>query len=258
VSGGNGPAAATGPHAAERALYGLAYWSRRGEPGMMEQLAGTLSPAERTEAQAVMGLPGVVETLRDLPMDQLAERMLGLAGKSRETHVSEPQHEVTTILSGSAAEGGTIIVREPGWEMQAAAEREAKRRDETKAFIERIERERAVRESPFSRPAPLDPVAQLQADWDRQKWLDECAESRDLPRRQAELEEWARRVELERAMAPPDLPPPTRYGRPLSTAQLAYEEQQAAWQAKQARLPGGGCGYCNTCRAGGGQWCLYG
>jgi hypothetical protein len=71
--------------APERVLYGLAYWSRRGEPDMLDQLAGTLSPAERTEAQEVMGLPGVAETLRDLPMDQLRERMLGLAGKSRET-----------------------------------------------------------------------------------------------------------------------------------------------------------------------------
>jgi hypothetical protein len=169
-----------------------------------------------------------------------------------------PRHEVTTIMPGSAAEGGTIIVREPGWELRAAAERETQRRDETKAFLEQIERERAVRESPFSRPAPLDPVAQLQADWGRRKWLDECAESRDLLRRQAELEEWARKVELERAMAPPDPPPPTRYGRPVSKAQQLYEEQQAAWQAKQARPPGGGCGYCNTCRDGHPEWCLRG
>jgi len=169
-----------------------------------------------------------------------------------------PQHEVTTILPGARGVP-TIVVREPGWEQQAAAERETQRRAETSAEVKRIERERAVRESTPRPPlVPKDPVAQVHAEWKRQKWLDECAELRDVPRKQAELEEWARKAELERAMAPPDPPPPMRYGRPLSTVQLAYEEQQAAWQAKQARPPGGGCGYCNTCRAGGGQWCLYG
>jgi hypothetical protein len=95
--------------------------------------------------------------------------------------VSKPQHEVTTILPGSAGEGGTIIVREPGWEQQAAAEREAKARAETDAEVKRIERERAIRESPFTpRPplVPTDPVAQLHAEAARRRWLDDCAESR--------------------------------------------------------------------------------
>jgi hypothetical protein len=256
---GNGPAAAVRPHAAERALYGLAYWLRRGDPAAGDDLVRTLSPAERAEAQAVMDVPGVAETLRTLSEDELLSRMRALAGKTREAHVSEPQREVTTILPGGRGVP-TIVVREPGWEQQAAAEREAQRRAETDAEVKRIERERAIRESPFTPRPPLvpkDPVAQVYADWERQKWLDECAELRDVPRKQAELEEWARKVELERAMDPPDPPPPMRYGRPVSKAQLAYEEQQAAWQAKQAR-PAQGCGYCNTCRAGGGQWCLNG
>jgi hypothetical protein len=59
-------------------------------------------------------------------------------------------------------------------------------------------------------------------------------------------------------MAPPDPPEPTRWGRPVSKAQLNYEAQQADYQAKQASRAGRGCGYCNTCRDGGGQWCLYG
>jgi hypothetical protein len=246
--------------APERVLYGLAYWSRRGETDMVDRLAGTLSEPERAETRAVLDLPGVAETLRTLSEDELRARMLALAGKTREAQVSEPQHEVTTIMHGGGGQP-TLIVREPGWEQQAAAEREAQRRAETGAEVKRIERERAVRESPFTpRPplVPTDPVAQVHAEWERQKWLDECAELRDVPRKQAELEEWARKVELERAMAPPDPPPPMRYGRPVSTAQLNYEAQQAALQAKQARPPGGGCGYCNTCRNGGGQFCLYG
>jgi hypothetical protein len=259
VSGGNGPAAAVRPHAAERVLYALAWHLRRGDPAASDDLVAALSPAERAEARAVLGLPGVVETLRDLTDAELRARMLALAGKSRETQVSEPKRETTTIMSGSPGVP-TIVVRELGWEQQAAAEREAQRRAETGAEVKRIERERAVRESPFTpRPplVPADPVARVHAEWERKKWLDECAELRDVPRKQAELEEWARKYELERAMAPPDPPPPTRYGRPVSTAQLAYEEQQATWQAKQAR-PAQGCGYCNTCRAGGGQWCLNG
>jgi hypothetical protein len=245
--------------AQERALYALAYHLRRGDPAAGDDLVRTLSPAERAEAQAVLDLPGVAETLRTLSETELRARMLALAGKSKETQVSEPQREVTTIMSGGQGQP-TIVVREPGWQQQAAAEREAQRRAEVDAEVKRIRRERAIRESPFSpRPplVPADPVAQVHADWERQKWLDECAELRDVPRKQAELEEWARKVELERAMDPPDPPPPMRYGRPVSKAQLAYEEQQAAWQAKQAR-PAQGCGYCNTCRAGGGQWCLNG
>ena len=241
--------------APERVLYGLAYWSRRGEPDMVDRLAGALSPAERAEARAVMDLPGVGETLRTLSEDELRARMLALAGKSRETQVSEPQHEVTTILPGDRGVP-TIVVREPGWQQQAAAEREAQRRAETGAEVKRIKRERVIREnSPRPPLVPTDPVARVHAEWERQKWLDECAESRDVPRKQAELEEWARKAKLERAMAPPDPPEPTRYGRPVSKAQQAYEAAQAASQAKQAR-PAQGCGYCNTCRNGGPQWCL--
>jgi hypothetical protein len=190
--------------AADRALYGLAYWWRRGDTDMVDQLAAALSEPERAEARSVLGVPGVAETLRTLPEDELRARMLALAGKSREAHVSKPQREVTTILPGGRGVP-TIVVREPGWEQQAAAEREAQRRAETDAEVKRIERERAIRESPFTPRPPLvpkDPVAQVYADWERQKWLDECAELRDVPRKQAELEEWARKVELERAMAP--------------------------------------------------------
>jgi hypothetical protein len=168
-------------------------------------------------------------------------------------------HEITTILPGGYG-APPVLIREPGWQQQAEAEREAQRRAETDAEVARIKRDRDIRESPFSPRAPLvpeDPVARVYADAKRQKWLAECAEARDLPRKQAELEEWARKVEMERAMAPPEPPPPTRYGRPLSTAELNYERDQAAWQSGQASRAGRGCGYCNTCRDGGGQFCLF-
>jgi hypothetical protein len=243
--------------APERVLYGLAYWARRGESDMVGQLARSLSDPERAEAQAVLGLPGVAETLRELPEDELRARMLALAGKSKETPVKANKAEITTILPGDRGIP-PVVLREPGWQQQADAEREAQQRAETKAEVERIEREAAIRKT--ARPAPLvsrDPVQRVHDDWRREKWLAAAAESRDLPRRQAELEEWARKVELERAMEPPAPPPPVRHGRPLSTAELNYEAAQADYQAKRARPPGGGCGYCNTCRDGGGQWCLF-
>jgi hypothetical protein len=164
--------------APERALYGMAYWSRRGEPDMVDQLAAALSPAERAEARAVMDLPGVGETLRTLSEDELRRRMYDQAGKSKEAHVGEPRREVTTILHGGPGVP-TLIAREPGWEQQAAAEREAQRRAETAAEVKRIERERAIREATPRPPlVPTDPVAQVHAEWKRQKWLDDCAESR--------------------------------------------------------------------------------
>ncbi|HEV8279797.1 MAG TPA: hypothetical protein VGQ26_29470 [Streptosporangiaceae bacterium] len=138
------------------------------------------------------------------------------------------QREITTRLPGGRGEP-MLIVRDHGvWEQQAAAEQEAQRRAEIDAEVKRIEQERAIRESPFSTRPPLvpeDPVERVHAEWKRQKWLDECAELRDVPRRQAELEEWAAKVELERAMEPPDPQEPTRYGRPVSKAQQAYERR---------------------------------
>jgi hypothetical protein len=246
--------------APERVLYGMAWHLRRGDQAAVDDLVATLSPAERAEAQEVMGLPGVADTLRDLPEDELRARMLALAGKTREAHVSEPKHEVTTILPGGRGVP-TVVVREPGWQQQAAAEREAQRRDETKAFIERIEREQAIRESAPPRPlVPADPVEQVHADYAREKWLAECAESRKWTPEFTEAQLATEEVLLSamRAQVPPDPPQPTRFGRPVSKAQLAYEAAQAAWQAKQARPPGGGCGYCNTCRDGHPEWCLRG
>jgi hypothetical protein len=166
--------------------------------------------------------------------------------------------EVTTILSGGRGVP-TIVVREPGWQQQAAAEREAQRRAETDAEVKRIERDREIREhSPRPRPGVVE---QALADWKSEKWLRDCEEKRNAPAKAAadlaELEAWAASPEVQEYVAS-KADPPMRYGRPVSTAQLNYEAQQAAWQAKQSRPAGGGCGYCNTCRDGGPQWCLHG
>jgi hypothetical protein len=165
--------------APERVLYGLAYWSRRGEPDMVHRLAAALSEPERAEARAVLGLPGVVDTLRDLPEDELRARMLALAGKSRETQVSEPQYEPTTILSGGQGQPTIVIRDHDGWRAQVEAEKRRKAGEEIDAAVKRIERERAVRESAPPRPlVPADPVERVHAEWKRQKWLADCAEAR--------------------------------------------------------------------------------
>jgi len=167
---------------------------------MAGRLSAALSAGERAEAREALGMPGVAETLCALPEDELRARMMALAGKSREMPVSEPRREITTILPGSRGVP-IVVLREPGWQQQAEAEREAQRRAEVDAEVKRIEREAFLRK--HSRPARLSVVEQVYADAARQKWFDEVAESRDVPRKQAELEEWAARVELERVMEPP-------------------------------------------------------
>jgi hypothetical protein len=210
--------------AAERALYGLAWHLRHRDTAAREALLATLTPAERAECQAVLELPGVPETLAALPDGELRRRMLSLAGKSREVSVN--RHEVTTILSGGRG-APTIVVREPGWQQQAAAEQEARQRAETKAFIDQLQHEAFIREhSPRPR---LGPVEQVYADVAASKWLAECAEARDLPRKQAELEEWARKVELERVMNPG--PPQPSAEEERRARDNAYSYGLHAWMA---------------------------
>jgi hypothetical protein len=186
--------------AADRALYALAYWLRRGDTGMMDRLRAALSDGERAEARETLYTPGVAESLQEMPEDELRARMIALAGKSRKAPMSKPQHEITTILPGGRG-APAVVLREPGWQQQAEAEREAQRRAETDAEVKRIEREAFLRK--VTPPARLSVVEQVYADMARKKWFDEVAESRDLPRKQAELEAWAARVELERVMEPP-------------------------------------------------------
>jgi hypothetical protein len=235
----------------ERVLYGLAYWLRHGDAATGDDLARTLSPAERAEAQAVLDLPGVAETLRGLPVDELRARMLALAGKSKETQVSEPQREITTRLPGGRGEP-LLIVRDHGaWEAQVAAENRAKAEEETRAAVAGIQR--AEEERKFARRPSLAEqersMRRIEAEYRRK---------REEPARAAEqlaaLEAWA---ETAQAEMPPTPPQPTRYGKPLSPAEVAYEAQQLAWQSKQARQAmAAGCGTCAACRTGGGFPCV--
>jgi hypothetical protein len=68
--------------ATDRALYGLAFWLRRGDQGTMDALKATLSDAERAEARETLDVPGVPESLQEMTDDELRRRMLNLAGKS--------------------------------------------------------------------------------------------------------------------------------------------------------------------------------
>ena len=121
------------------------------------------------------------------------------------------RHEITTRLPGGRGEP-LLIVREPGWQQAAEAEREARQREETKAFIARIEREAYAREhSPRPPVIPADPVERIHADFRRQQWLDDCAESRAWPERLDALEEWAAKAETERLRQPPADPAAERW-----------------------------------------------
>jgi hypothetical protein len=251
VSGGNAPAAAVRPHAAERALYGLAYWLRHGDAATGDELAGALSPAERAEARAVMELPGVADTLHTLSEDELRRRMVELAGKSKETQVSEPQREITTRLPGGRG-APLLIVRDHGaWEQQVAEENRAKAAEETRAAVAAIERAEQERKL-----APRPSLAEQERSMRRIEA--EYRRKREEPARAAAqlaaLEAWA---ETAQAEMPPTPPQPTRYGKPLSPAEVAYEEQQAAWQSKKARQAmAAGCGTCAACRTGGVYPCV--
>lgn len=187
--------------AADRALYGLTYWQRAGDQARMRELAAVLDPDVRAEAAGL--LHDVRETLFELPEAELTARMLGLAGKSRRLPMNEPQ-EITTILPGGYG-APPVIVRDHGaWVEQVAAEKRAKADAEIKAAVDAIARAETKRAlAPRPPLVPADPVERMHAEWKRQAWLDEAAALRDVPRRQAELEAWAAKVQLERQLEPP-------------------------------------------------------
>ncbi len=163
-----------------------------------------------------------------------------------------PQYEATTILPGAPGVP-TIIVRDRGaWEAQVAAEKRAKADEQIRAAAADIQRGEQVRK--YARRPSL---AEQKRALDRIEA--EYRHKREEPARAAaqlaELEAWA---ETAQAALPPDPPQPMRHGKPLSTAQLAYERDQLAWQSKQARQAmAAGCGTCAACRTGGVYPCLF-
>jgi hypothetical protein len=162
----------------------------------------------------------------------------------------------TEILKGSGRGDPSLRVtdvvdsRRLAFEQQRRAEQEA----ETKALVDQIEHDRFIRaHTPTPPPVPTDPVEQLHAQWKSDRWLAEVEESRRVPERLAALEEWGREAELEMLMSPPPPAPPTRFGKTLSSAQVAHEAQLAgAFAAKTAAAR---C-QCGQYHAGG--RCIYG
>src|SRR4029434_7566202 len=57
--------------AGERALYSVAYWLRRGDTQAVSDLAAALDETERAEARELWDVPGVPQTLCELPEQDL-------------------------------------------------------------------------------------------------------------------------------------------------------------------------------------------
>ncbi len=150
-------------------------------------------------------------------------------------------HEVTTIMPGDRG-APTLLIREPGWREQAAAEKRRQADEEIKKLLAGIERDRASREHARP-PRPPSAVEQVYADCAREDWLAGCRKAQEdelgLPRRQAELEEWARKAELEllrenkRSLAPDRARTQAR-----RDAANAYSADLAEWMAANRPRPG--------------------
>jgi hypothetical protein len=157
----------------------------------------------------------------------------------------------TTILPGERGEPVIIVRDHDGWAVQVAAAKRARADEEIAAKVAEIAADAAARAAappafPGGREEAIAAIHAVRARAEApQKAADEVDVTQAL-------------IEAEAAALPPDPPRPMRYGRPVSSAQLRYEADQAAWQAKQARPPGGGCGYCMVCRDGHPEWCLRG
>lgn len=218
---------------ADRVLYSLAFWTRNGDESSAEALLESLSPAERTEVLATFETPGVARTLFDLDGDELAGRMLNLAGKMEARMGGQWQPkpaEASTILGGSVAEGGTIVIRDhDAWRQQVADERRAKQDEQIRATLAEIERGQNAR-SLAPPPGREELAAAMRANAALYR------ERMEAPHRVArQLDVTEALLEAAKAAEPPDPAQLMRYGRPVSSAQLHYEAQQLA--AFAARLP---------------------
>jgi hypothetical protein len=126
---------------------------------------------------------------------------------------------------------------------------------EIKDLLAKIERTAVERRF----PKPVSPEQQALESAQGAAWIAEAKARREEPARlaqqQAELEAWANDPAT-MAAARPDPPPPTRYGKALSPAEVLYEQQLEAAQTKaQAAALAAGCGTCWHCQTG--QRCVY-
>jgi hypothetical protein len=158
-------------------------------------------------------------------------------------------YEPTTILSGGQGQP-TIVVRDHGWRAQVEAEKRARQDEEIKATVAGIRRAGEVRKR-----APRPSLAELADGMRANAAL--AAERREAPERiTRQLDATEAIVQAMAARTPAEPAPVMRRGRPVSPAQLAYEDAQLAHKMRQDRPAGGGCGYCSTCRGGHPEWCL--
>jgi hypothetical protein len=127
------------------------------------------------------------------------------------------------ILAGGRGEP-ILVVRDQGvWQQQVAAERRAKEDEQIKARVAQIRHDDGVRQ--WTKPATHQELADSLAAYNAVR-AERNRQAREEERQLEELTAWAVEVELELASAEKE-PTPTRWGRPLSKAQLAFEEAQA-------------------------------
>jgi hypothetical protein len=137
----------------------------------------------------------------------------------------------SAILAGGGGEP-PLLVRDHGvWEQQAAEERRETQDAEIKALVGEIEAAEQTRR--YARPVALE---ELRTATTANRALLEHRRQ-EAARPFAELAELERDVSAMLAQLPPEPPQRTRYGRPLSTAELAHEAQLA--EAFAARMAGG-------------------
>lgn len=214
--------------AADRAMAAITFWGRQGDPGTALELLRALDADTQDEVRETYGL--VVETLFELPGNELQRLMYEMAAKSRGKRMNEPRYEPTTILSGGHG-APTVVVRDhDGWRAQVEAEKRRQQDEETKALLERIEHARAVRESTPRRA--LTPVEEVYEDHAREKWLAEAEEKRRWTPQFVEEQLATEELLLEAMMA--GAPPPPDPADEARQRDNAYSDGLREWKARAA------------------------
>jgi hypothetical protein len=161
------------------------------------------------------------------------------------------------ILEGGRGDPPLLIRDHGDQEQRRRDRRRAEAEERTRAMLDQIEHDQFIRQhTPTPLLVPTDPLERLHREWERDDWFADVEKARARPSL-GELEAWASKTladeAVRQALQPPEPPPPTRYGKPLSTAALAHEAAlERAFTAKTAAL---------ACRCGqyhAGDRCIYG
>jgi len=225
----------------ERAAAAALYWAQRRDPEAIRGAMVGLSDAERAEVVRLLH-GGYMTGATD---QQLRETMLELAAKSlpwKEQTVNDATGRTVSRVPGDAP---IVLTDVPDPRAVArAAERRAEQDAEIKRLVYQIQQGETVRRYAATIPVPeLRDATRANVALLQQRREEAAEPFRDL----AELErDVPALLDLAKAAIPPQ---PTRYGRPLSPAEVAYEAAELeAMVAKQAAHPG--CGSCVPCRTG--------